>query len=534
MKKKFVSLLDCTLRDGGYYNNWDFSPSFINKYLQIMSKTGVDVIEIGFKTLDQNSNYGACAYSNDNFINTLNIPKNIKIAVMVNASDLIKKKFNVLSFFKKKKLSKISIIRIAAHYSEIKKLGKKISELKKLGYKVFLNLMQISERKDEEIQNAGEFAQENKLDVLYFADSMGSLESSEIKKIINLLKNKWKGDLGIHTHDNMSRAVINSRIAFENGVKFLDCTVDGMGRGPGNAKTEYLILEYKKYLKQKSDLLPLLDFISNEVESLRLKYKWGTNPFYYLSGIKKIHPTFIQTMLGDKSFKNKDILSTINYISKIDATRFNRDLIYRNAGINRNIKFNTYNLNKVLKNKNVLIIGSGESVIENKKFIEKCIKDNNFFTIALNTKKIIKESLINLRVVSNELRFLTDRNKIKKLKQRVIMPYDMLSNKIQKNLNTKKIVNFGLKIKKETFKFEKDHTTCPNSLAISYAIGISNCGRAKKIYLAGIDGFGKNDPKQIELIQTFDCLKKNKSIPIFAITKSNLNIPYHPIFKILK
>ena len=35
MKKNFnMKILDCTLRDGGYYNNWDFSPEVVTEYLK--------------------------------------------------------------------------------------------------------------------------------------------------------------------------------------------------------------------------------------------------------------------------------------------------------------------------------------------------------------------------------------------------------------------------------------------------------------------------------------------------------------------
>ena len=33
--------LDCSLRDGGYYNNWDFNEKLINDYLKVGD--GLDV-----------------------------------------------------------------------------------------------------------------------------------------------------------------------------------------------------------------------------------------------------------------------------------------------------------------------------------------------------------------------------------------------------------------------------------------------------------------------------------------------------------
>ena len=87
--------LDCSLRDGGYYNNWDFDESLINDYLQVLSSIGVDYCEIGFRFLKNAGFKGVCAFTSEDFLNSLEIPKNLKIAIMLNASDLIhNNKFN--------------------------------------------------------------------------------------------------------------------------------------------------------------------------------------------------------------------------------------------------------------------------------------------------------------------------------------------------------------------------------------------------------------------------------------------------------
>ena len=49
--KQNITFLDCTLRDGGYYNSWDFDPKLTNDYLQSMSAANVDIVEIGFRFL---------------------------------------------------------------------------------------------------------------------------------------------------------------------------------------------------------------------------------------------------------------------------------------------------------------------------------------------------------------------------------------------------------------------------------------------------------------------------------------------------
>ena len=52
--KQNITFLDCTLRDGGYYNSWDFDPKLTNDYLQSMSAANVDIVEIGFRFLKNN------------------------------------------------------------------------------------------------------------------------------------------------------------------------------------------------------------------------------------------------------------------------------------------------------------------------------------------------------------------------------------------------------------------------------------------------------------------------------------------------
>ena len=105
MKK--VLHLDCTLRDGGYYNNWNFDKNLVNKYLFAMKSINIDYVEIGFRFIEQDKKKGKLAYCSEGYLNSLIIPKGIKIAVMINASDFIKdgnyQKDLIKKFFVKKK-----------------------------------------------------------------------------------------------------------------------------------------------------------------------------------------------------------------------------------------------------------------------------------------------------------------------------------------------------------------------------------------------------------------------------------------------
>ena len=54
MKSSKINLLDCTLRDGGYYNNWKFDKKLINKYLNVISEY-VEHVETGFRFFKKDS-----------------------------------------------------------------------------------------------------------------------------------------------------------------------------------------------------------------------------------------------------------------------------------------------------------------------------------------------------------------------------------------------------------------------------------------------------------------------------------------------
>ena len=41
-------ILDCTLRDGGYYNDWNFSSSFFDNYLKTAKSLPISILEIGY------------------------------------------------------------------------------------------------------------------------------------------------------------------------------------------------------------------------------------------------------------------------------------------------------------------------------------------------------------------------------------------------------------------------------------------------------------------------------------------------------
>ena len=312
MKK--IKVLDCTCRDGGYYNLWNFKISEINKYLLCCSRAGIDIVEIGFIFPKKKDNYGPFAYSKNNLFKKLQIPDNLNICVMINGKDFYdnEKEINqaknkIKAIFKKSIFSKFKIVRIAINFDDFEN-GKEISqELKKLGYKVGFNLMQSHNKNDDQIANVAKTINKwSSVDYLYFADSIGFMDSAYVSHFCKILRKFWKKDIGIHAHNNKSFALSNTLEAIKAGVTIVDSTIMGMGRGAGNVCTESLLIELKskKYKYKPQYLTNILPYF----EGLRNKYKWGPNYFYHLAAVNNIHHTYIQKIMSldkyDNTWKN--------------------------------------------------------------------------------------------------------------------------------------------------------------------------------------------------------------------------------------
>jgi len=314
MQNKF-KLLDCTLRDGGYYNNWNFSKTLIQKYIVHISKTQIHNVEIGFLTIPRINNKGVTANCDDDFFKKINIPKNINCGVMINASDLINKNLSsrqIYQILNNINHSYVKFIRVACHIHEIFKVKKYVSFIKKKNFEVFINIMQISEITEQQIKILCK-EYNNLCNVICIADSLGSLNAEKTKWIIKKFKKFTNVPLGIHAHDNMSKAFSNTVTAFNNGITWIDSTIQGMGRGPGNTKTEDIS---KYFFGKKSFTYKVIKKISKDFLKLKKKYKWGTNEYYYLSGLYGIHPTYIQMLLSDSRYKNFNYKKIINTLKK--------------------------------------------------------------------------------------------------------------------------------------------------------------------------------------------------------------------------
>ncbi len=515
--------LDCTFRDGGYYNSWDFSAPLIHQYLKAMHVAGVDVVELGFRTLKNQGFQGPYAFTTDDFIRSLTIPAGLTVGVMINGNELVgavpQQEVLERLFPNVASDSPVDLVRIACHAHEFTAALPAVNWLKERGYRVGFNLMQVTDRTEEEIKGLAREAAKYSMDVLYFADSMGSMSPDQAAEIIHWFRSEWKGEMGIHTHDNLGLGLSNTLRALDERVTWVDSTVTGMGRGPGNARTEELAIEIAARRGKPANLVPLMTLIRQHFKPMQAQYGWGTNPYYYLAGKYGIHPTYIQEMIGDSRYDEEDILAVIEHLRIEGGKKFSLDTLDIARHFYRGEPKGQWSPRESFSGRDVLLLGTGPGVARHRKALERYIRANKPLVLALNTQSAIDAELIDLRVACHPVRLLVDGEAHIRLPQPLITPYSMLPENVQASLANKEVLDFGLNVLADTFKFDGTHCTVPTSHVVAYALAVATSGQAKKVLIVGFDGYGADDPRSHEMQTLFEHYQQcEHALPVTAIT----------------
>ena len=533
-----VLMLDCTLRDGGYYNHWDFPPSLIRDYLSAMSELAIDVVEIGFRSFDRHGFKGGAAYSTDAWIRSLNVPPGLKIGVMINASELIMQPGGIQAalgnLFVAAAKSPVSLVRIACHIDEYAAALPGCTWLREQGYQVGLNLMQIADSTPAEIEAISQKCAGQPIDVLYFADSLGSLNPERTAAIVKSLRKHWMGAIGIHTHDNMGQALANSMRAVEAGTTWVDSTVSGMGRGPGNVKTEYLAIALDDRRPASSNITPLLTLARQYFAPLQATHGWGSNPYYYLAGRYGIHPTYIQEMLSDSRYAEADILAVIDHFRVTGARQFSAGSLEAARHFYTGEARGTWHPSAIMAGREVLILGPGPGLAAHKDAVEAYVRCKSPYVIALNTQMAITAGLIDARAACHPIRLLADCAELVRLPQPLITPASMLPQSVIEALTGKSLLDFGLAIRENTFEFFDTHCVLPTSLVIAYAMAAATSGQASRLLLAGFDGYGPNDPRTAEMDAMLEIYQKSSgALPLQSITPTHYKMPSTSVYALI-
>jgi len=343
-----IEMLDCTIRDGGYLNNWEFTEEEVLECYKSVSNAGYKYFEIGFKSNEHLSKgKGKWYYSKEEDI--LNIKSKClngcKIAVLVKMGDFDE------SDFPEKKMSNIDLIRVLMErsfvslddgnvfYSEsdVKKAVLTINNLIKKGYEVTFNIGCADIISDNEIDFICKHVCDVNLKALYLADTYGSFNEKNIPIVFNKFQkalNKYNPEnrivFGFHIHNNNEDALLKYKNAKYYGVGMIDSCICGLGRGAGNLQTEQILIDKNFDKKILWDVLSIGSKLCKYNDFLNEK-GYFNNWFYALSGVFSLHPDYIKELIDNNEITFKDkyniIFKLIAFSKENNEFNYNKLLI---------------------------------------------------------------------------------------------------------------------------------------------------------------------------------------------------------------
>lgn len=302
MYRPEIKVLDCTIRDGGLINNHMFDDDFIKAVYKASSMAGVDYVELGYRLSKKQydpGKYGRSKFCDDDFLKemTSHVKDGAKIATMVDIGRVD------LEDVPHKKDGVVDLMRVACYVKDVDKAISYVKHFTEKGYETTINIMAISTALQPDLEEALAQIAESPVKAVYVVDSYGALFSEQIHFLVNLYKkylHPKKIEVGIHTHNNQQLAFANTIEAIRMGANWLDASIYGIGRGPGNCTLE-LLLGFLKNPKFKLD--PVLEVIEKEFLPLREKIEWGYIIPYMLTGILNQHP---RAAIAVRAGKDKD------------------------------------------------------------------------------------------------------------------------------------------------------------------------------------------------------------------------------------
>ena len=320
-----LKILDCTIRDGGYLNDWHFDLKLVRELYRAHSRSGVDFVEIGFRSTDKYfdpKQYGPWRFTPETLLSE--VVKGISgpaVSLMVDFGKVD------IEDIPDRKNSIASMYRVAVHKDKVLQAVELCNVIADKGYISSIQLMGIVNYTEDDFNQILESLKDSKIDYVYFADSYGSLLPSDIKGILDRLSVTGK-KIGFHAHNNLQLGFANTLEAIKCGVDIVDGTVYGIGRGPGNLPIEILLSYLEKTsVKNNYNTIPVLDIIDRYMLDLHKDLKWGYDLSYMLSGMFEVHPYYSKTMVDYRVYSIEDILRTLETVKEMKPIGFKKSIL---------------------------------------------------------------------------------------------------------------------------------------------------------------------------------------------------------------
>ena len=386
-----IKLLDCTLRDGGYVNDWKFGHDNIESIFERLVDAGVDVIEIGFlddrRPFDIDRSIMPDTDSVEKIYGNLD-RKQAQIVGMIDYGTCD------ISNIKPCSESYIDGIRVIFKKGIMHEAMEYCRAIKKLGYKVYSQLVSITSYTDEELLELISLVNDVKPYAVSMVDTYGLLHPEDLLHYYEILDANVDSTIGIgfHAHNNF-------QLAYANALAFLgketdrdivvDATLYGMGKSAGNAPLELVSMRLNEKYGKSYNINPMLEAIQESIMGFYDKAPWGYKMFFYLCALNDCHPNYL-TLYKDKHnlsvYKLNDILYMIEpedkklLYDKIVAEQLYDQFVTEKCSEDEARE----KLSAELKKRNILVVGPGKNIELQKARVDEYIAKENPYVISIN------------------------------------------------------------------------------------------------------------------------------------------------------
>ena len=324
-----IKLLDCTLRDGGYVNDWNFGHDNLISIFERVIGAGTDIIEVGF--LDERRPFD---------INRSIMPDTESVSKIW--GNLDKKETMVLGMIDYGTCSLENIQPCESSYLDgIRVIFKKhlreqaiefCGKLKALGYKVFAQLVSITSYNDEELLDLVRLANEVKPYAVSIVDTYGLLHQDTLMHYFTVLNDNLdlSISLGYHSHNNFQLGYANCIEMLSHSVErdvLVDATIYGMGKSAGNTPIELLSMHLNEHYGKNYQISQFLEAIDANIMNIYRQTPWGYNMFYYVAAANDCHPNYVSYLMEKRTLSVKAINEILAKIEGEKKLLYDEDCI---------------------------------------------------------------------------------------------------------------------------------------------------------------------------------------------------------------
>ena len=301
-------MLDCTIRDGGICNGWQFSDDVVRRTFQALNASGIETMEIGYRSSPgsfDRDEVGPWRFCDEEDLARVVGSGSIQLATMVDVGRVVPADIPARAD------SVVGHVRIATYAHQLDEALALLEHCLEQGYETTMNVMAVSVLSPEQVDEFLKRLAVSGVHNVALVDSFGALFPYHVRYLVHKYMN-YLGEgigVGVHFHNNQQQAFANSIVAIDEGVDCVDATVHGMGRGAGNCPLELLLfyLDNRRY-----DVRPVLELVE-EFATRRDALRWGYHLPYAITGYYNIHPrTGIERMAREDRYRVREMYESLN------------------------------------------------------------------------------------------------------------------------------------------------------------------------------------------------------------------------------